>query len=339
VRVGLLLGCSLSQAACAGSDTPVATAADFAPASANGGWTVANQFGEVSFERFEAGEVVIFPLKVARRAGADRYDTGRAAFNYELDLPNPNLGVRERYSWGNVPINNGLGTFHWQHERLAFELKSHRVFVLPRGNSERIDRKQADGTQFWCHRNALTDTTVAIDSSNGNHPDVCPTAFIRTTGETKGPPLLVGLQEEAYIIDTRFVAGLIAELHLDEQVDRVKVSEGMSRQLATVAQAQDEQQRALEAERVRTAGARGQGMIERGEVGAKLCLDVQFQNKPVVVTGFLESVRGEKIQIRVNNVRSADGRSSYDGRLPIDGVEYTPGNVVWANRGNWRACE
>ena len=331
---------SLTLAGCAGERmTPLASPADFAPVPARGGWTVANTFGEVSLEKFQSGEVVIIPIKAVGKPGAERYDTHRSAYTYETDIPDPNVRIDERYAWGAAPTNNGHGTFHYHDERLAFDLKSHRVFVLPRGGMTRVDRKSADGSQFWCSRDALNEATVAIDSYTHSDPHVaCPTAFLRWTGENSGPPILIGLQKEVFVIDAHFVAELIAELHLDEEVGRVKAAEDMNRTISTVARLQEDQQRLLEAERIRTAGARGQASIDRQELGVLLCSDVQVRNTQTVVSAFLESVHAEKVQLRVNNVRSLDGRTTFTA-LRIEGIDYTPGNIVWSNRREWRACE
>lgn len=293
-----------------------------------------NTFGDVTFEQFQAGDVVIVPVKAVRRPGGDRYDTTRAAFSYEVDIPNANLPARERYMWGSLPINNGLGTFHFHHERLAFDLKAKRVSILPRGGLARVSRKSDDGTQFWCRRDALSEATATIAGG-----DACPTAFIRTTGETKGPPLLVGLQKEAYVIDAGFVASLIQDLHLDEEAGGVRDAETMNRQLGQIRQVQEAEQQQASEERERTAGARGQALIDQGEIGARLCGDIMLGNQPAVISAFLEGVRGDKVQLRVNSIQSPDGRSTFTLKAPIEGVAYTPGNVVWVDRQKWRACE
>jgi len=337
VRVGVVIS-SLLLAACMGPrQTPIATAADHGPAPAAGGWTVADTFGEVSFDAFQAGDYVIVPVKAVAKPDAERFDTSRSAHVYELDAPNPNVSARERYEWGSQPVWNGRahGASHFYDERLAFDLRGHRVFVLPRGGLQNVDHDGAQPTRFWCKLDALREATIAI---SGYGP-VCPTAFIRTTLETKGPPLLVGLQKELYVIDTRFVAGLIAELRLDEAVSTLRTSENMNRDLAKIAAAQEQAQQAQESERARTAGQRGQAMIDRGELGSLLCSDVTIGNRPAVVSGFLEGSHGSKVQLRVNVIRSPDGQTTFTSKVPIDGVDFTSGNVVWVDREPWRACE
>jgi hypothetical protein len=345
-----LLGSLAGQSACLGeTQTPLATPADLRPAPATGGWTVENTFGDVSFEQFQAGEMVIVPLRAVRKPEADRHDLRRSAFTYQVDLPDTNMEIRKRYRWGGEPLSNGLspGSFHWHHERLAFDMKSHKVFVLPRRGLANVDRKEQDTTRFWCIRDAVRSQTVAIDSwydgrgdiSRPEPGDVCPTAFVRTTGETKGVPLLVGTQKETYVIDTPFIAVLIDELHLDTEVSRAKSAEDMNRQLTTIANAQEQEQRALAAERIRTAGSRGQAMIDRGEIGARLCADLQVGPSPAIVSTFLESIRGENVQLRVNSVQSPDGNTTFTLTAPIDGILYSTGNLVWSNRRGWRACD
>jgi hypothetical protein len=334
VRAGVMC-CSLGLASCVGNETPPATPADFGAPPTVRGWSVSNAFGDVSSEDFEAGNFVIIPLKAVSKPGAERFDLRRAAYVYEVDTPNPNANVRERYLWGSEPTDNGRGTFHYHHERLAFDLRTHRVFVLPRGGLANIDRQGPQATRFWCNRDALSEATVAIVG----YGPVCPTAFIRTTGDTKGPPLLVGLQKEQYIIDTRFVAGLITELQLEETVNNLRASENMNRELAKVAAAQAQQQRAQEIERARTAGERGQAMIDRGELGSLLCADIQVGDRPAVVSAFLEGAHGAKVQLRVNNIRSPDGHTTFTLNAPIEGIDYTSGGIIWVDREHWHACE
>jgi hypothetical protein len=330
-----IICCSLGLAACVGNETPPATPADFgAPPSADG-WSISNTFGDVSLEAFEAGDFVIVPLKAVSKQGAERFDTRRSAYVYAVDAPNPNADVRERYLWGSAPTDNGHGTFHYYYERLAFDLRAHRVFILPRGGSANVDQQDLQPARFWCNRDALREATVDIVG----YGPVCPTAFIRTTGDTKGPPLLVGLQKEQYIIDTRFIAGLIHELQLDEAVKSLRASENMNRELAKTAAAQGQQQRAQELERARTAGTRGQAMIDQGDVGSLLCADIHVGDSPAVVSAFLEGVRGTKVQLRVNNIRSPDGRTTFTLKAPIEGIDYTQGGIVWVDREHWRACE
>ena len=47
------------------------------------------------------------------------------------------------------------------------------------------------------------------------------------------------------MIDVHFVADLIAELHLDEEVGRVEAAEDVTRQLSTVARVQEDQRARL----------------------------------------------------------------------------------------------
>jgi hypothetical protein len=317
----------------------MATAADFAAAPAVGGWTVANTFRDVSFEEFQKGGFVIVPLRAVRIPGTDPDDGSASVYTYEADIPDPNLRIHERYLWGGVPRNNGHGTFHWYHERLAFEQATHLVFVIPRRGPQTIQPKSADGTQFWCGLDELRETTIAFDNTKGFFYSLCPTAFIRTTGETKGIPLLLGTQKQVYVIDARRIASLIADLHVDEEVSRIRASEDMNRQLSKLAEVQAEQQRMIEADAARTANSRGQAMIDRSEIGSLLCEDIQLGRMPAVISAFLEDVRGEKIQLRVNNVLSQDGHSIITLKVPVDGVDYASGNVVWVSRRDWRACK
>lgn len=222
------VGAFLGQTACLGEpQTPLATAADIRPAPARGGWTVANTFGEVSFEQFRSGDFVIVPLRAYEKAGADPDEDGRFVHEYMVDVPDANLSEEERFLWGALPLHNGVpnGSDHWHHERLAFNLKSMEVFILPRRGLTNVDLKGADGTHFWCTRDVVASQTITIDgwyNSNGSRytlplGEVCPTAFVRSTRETKGIPLLAG-EKEAYVIDTQFVATLIARLEIDDQV-------------------------------------------------------------------------------------------------------------------------
>ena len=132
------------------------------------------------------------------------------------------------------------------------------------------------------------------------------------------------------------MARLIIRALSSEERARLKEAEDMRRENA---RAQEEQQRAMEAERVETLRLRGQTTIDRVELGARLCKDIQVGQSMAVVSAFLENVRGENVQLRVNNVVSPDGTSVFTLSRPIDGVLYTDGNVIWSERRTWRACD
>lgn len=307
---------------------------------------MANTFGDVSFEQFQSGDFVIIPLRAYQKAGADPDDDSRSAHIYEIDLPDSNLSAEERFLWGALPMHNGRrnGSYHWHHERLAFDLKSRRVTILPRRGLSNVDPQGDGGTHFWCTRDVVAKQTITIDSWDGRGHilplgEVCPTAFVRSTRETKGVPLWVNSQREAYVIDTQFVAALIAELELDDEVTIAKGAATVIRQQEKAAQVQEDVHQSIQAEQRLTRNTRGQAAIDEAELGARLCADIQVGGSSAVVSGFLEGVSGANIQIRVNSVQSPDGSSTYTLTAPIDGVLYAPGSVVWSDRTPWRACK
>jgi hypothetical protein len=321
------------QAGCVTHETPTIAAAEIGARVAVDGWEIADSFDEVSFADYQSGDVVIVPIKAVRNGQG--FNTRRAAYTYELDLPDPNAPIRARYQWGSAPIDNGHGTYHYLHERLAFDLRARRVFVLPRGGAANVERSDSTVTKFWCGRDALGHTTAAIVG----YGKVCPTAFLRTTERTKGPPLLVGLQQEEYVVDTRFIASLIGELQLEQAVASLQASEAMSRQLAEVEAAAAQAQLAQAAELARTAHERGQKMIDDAALGSLLCADIRVGAQPAVVSAFLEGKHDAMVQLRVNTVNSPDGRTRIELKVPIDGVLYAQGGIVWVAREHWRACE
>lgn len=107
-------------------------------------------------------------------------------------------------------------------------------------------------------------------------------------------------------------------------------------ELVQLREAMDTEERARA--RQRELIALGQAMIDRGEIGASLCADVNARNQAFVVRSFLERIEGERIQLRVNVIRSPDGRVTAGG-LRLEGIDVSPGSIVWLNRREWRACE
>jgi hypothetical protein len=302
-------------------------------------WKVSPQFRQYSYQAYERGDVVIIPLRAVRKPGSD--SDHRSSFTYQVDAPDPSATPQEKFLWASMPIDNGHGTFHWLHERLAFDLRTHEVFLLPRRGMNNVSLKVPNGSQFWCEPDALKEETHSIDHYNAggmHYPDVCPSALIKSAKETKGLRF-IGKKQELYGIDLQFVAGLIRELDLAHEVDRFKFARTVEKQLEVVQAVQQQQQTAAELERIRTAPERGQAIIARAEVGERLCMDVQLSRQAAIVAGFLEAVRGNKIQVRVNSVKSPQGGTNWTGDVNIDGIVYTPGNLVWADGKAWRACD
>lgn len=84
---------------------------------------------------------------------------------------------------------------------------------------------------------------------------------------------------------------------------------------------------------------KGQKFIADSAIGEMLCADAELNYRSVVISGFLEGVKGNKIQLRVNRVGTRTGFESWQGDVVISGVTYRSGNLVWTDAKLWRACE
>lgn len=104
--------------------------------------------------------------------------------------------------------------------------------------------------------------------------------------------------------------------------------------------AKEVEDKALEERRIAGLFEKGQQMIRQAAVGELLCADVFLRfGGDVIVSGFLEDVKGKKIQLRVNTISAKSRNESWQGDAVVDGVNFRSGGVVWVNASQWRACQ
>jgi hypothetical protein len=314
-----------------------------ATARADAPWKVSENFRTVGMSSVENGDVMIVVLRPQQSPGAKSLH--RSTFSWSYDPPPSAATPSEKYDWGAHALDNGHGTFHWYHERLAFDRRTHTVYLIPRRGMNNVHLKEQGGSSFWCDTRVLDEETVAMDSyhvvdKGTTYLDVCPTAFVKALGETKGVRFL-GKKEALYAIDTKLVEKVIADARLVQHVQEAQESMlAETQRRAEKAELSRQAQRAA-AEKARTAHDRGQAAIAAQQIGERLCRDAVAQDfgTAVLVSGFLEAVRGPKVQIRINSVRTYGGQSSENATVRIDDVSYAPGAVVWSDANAWRACE
>jgi hypothetical protein len=72
------------------------------------------------------------------------------------------------------------------------------------------------------------------------------------------------------------------------------------------------------------------------EIGSyRLSRDIQVGSSPAIVSAFLESVQRDNIQLRVNNVQSSDGSTTFALNRAIGGDPLYVREPDLVHRGRW----
>lgn len=77
---------------------------------------------------------------------------------------------------------------------------------------------------------------------------------------------------------------------------------------------------------------KGQHFIQQSAVGETLCTNAGDYR----VYAFIENVRGQKVQLRVNRIST---KSHDETSITIKGLNYRNGEVIWSDAALWSACQ
>jgi hypothetical protein len=80
---------------------------------------------------------------------------------------------------------------------------------------------------------------------------------------------------------------------------------------------------------------KGQQFIQQAALGESLCMSKGTGIDAFKIYGFIENVRGQKVQLRLNRIVFKGDSIS----ITIKGVEYRKGDVIWSDAAMWSACQ